>query len=168
MSYRKLALWQMARDLSIDVHKMTLALPRFEQFEEARQIRKSSKRVRSAIVKGYGRRYYMADYIRFIIYALASNDETSDHLETLVETGSLKDQDVYENIRNRLDVLGKKLNDFLQSIQDSHLTAGNQVKEPHEMYTAAFSCLFPAFAEVAGGKPAFSTQGPASSFQYVY
>jgi four helix bundle protein len=169
MSYKKLEIWRLARDLSVDIHKMTLTLPRFEQFEEARQIRKSSKRVRSTIVEGYGRRYYMADYIRFIIYALASNDETSDLLETLFETDSLTDQSVYEDIRNRLDVLGRKLDNFLQSIQDAHLTAENQVKDPHERYASAFfSMPFPAFTEAAEDKPAFSTHGPASSFRYVY
>jgi four helix bundle protein len=75
MSYKNLEIWRMAKDLSIDIHKMSLSLPKFEQFEEAHQIRKSSKSVRSTIVEGYGRRYYKADFIKFIIYALASNDE---------------------------------------------------------------------------------------------
>src|SRR5687768_14052560 len=82
MSYKNLEIWRMAKDLSIDIHKMTLTLPKFEQFEEASQIRKSSKNVRSTIVEGYRRRYYKAGYIKYIIYALASNDETIDHLET--------------------------------------------------------------------------------------
>jgi four helix bundle protein len=70
---------------------MTLPLPKFEQFEEAQQIRRSSKTVRSCIVEGYGRRRYKADFIKFLIYSLSSNDETIDHLETLFETESLKD-----------------------------------------------------------------------------
>ena len=65
---------------------MTLTLPKFEQFEEGQQIRRSMKSVRSNIVEGYGRRFYKGDYIRFIIYALASNDETIDHLDMLFET----------------------------------------------------------------------------------
>lgn len=56
MSYRNLEIWQQARDLSIDVHKMTLQLPKFERFEEASQIRRSMISVRSNIVEGYGRR----------------------------------------------------------------------------------------------------------------
>ncbi|WP_245539737.1 four helix bundle protein [Psychroflexus tropicus] len=46
------------------------------------------KSVRSNIVEGYGRRRYKNDHIRFIVYALSSNDETVDHLEMLYETGS--------------------------------------------------------------------------------
>jgi hypothetical protein len=41
MSYRKLEIWQLARELVIDIHKMTLVqLPKFEFFEEGSQIRR--------------------------------------------------------------------------------------------------------------------------------
>ena len=88
------------KSLTIDVHKMTLKLPRFEMYEEASQIRRSMKSVRSNIVEGYGRRRYKNDYIRFIVYALSSNDETVDHLETLYETESLKDKALYEDLHD--------------------------------------------------------------------
>jgi four helix bundle protein len=120
MSYKSLEIWKVSRELTIDIHKMTLHLPKFEQFEEAQQIRRSSKSVRSTIVEGYGRRFYKADFIKFIIYALASNDETIDHLETLRETGSLADQEVYESLHNRLMRLGRLINKFLQALQESH------------------------------------------------
>jgi len=117
MSYRKLEIWQLARDLTIEVHKMTIQLPKFELYEEASQIRRSMKSVRSNIVEGYGRRRYTNDYIRFIIYALSSNDETIDHLEILYETGSLKDRKLYDNLHERLQKLGIKINNFLQAVE---------------------------------------------------
>ena len=43
MSYKNLEIWKMAREVVIEIHKMSLALPKFEQFEEAQQIRRSSK-----------------------------------------------------------------------------------------------------------------------------
>jgi four helix bundle protein len=120
MSYQKLQIWQEARDLTVAIHNMTLALPKFEQFEEAQQIRRSMKSVRSNIVEGYGRRYYKQDYIRFIIYALASNDETIDHLDILFETKSLTNEKLYFEIRGKLEILGKKINNFLQAIEREH------------------------------------------------
>lgn len=118
MSYRNLEIWQLARDISIDIHKMTLEnLPKYEMFEEGSQIRRSSKSVRSNIVEGYGRRVYKMDYIKHITYAIASNDETIDHLETLFETKSLTDEELFNNLSNRINLLGKKLNKFIQSIQ---------------------------------------------------
>lgn len=55
MSYKKLEIWQLARELTLEIHKMSLVLPKFEQFEEAQQIRRSIKTVRSCIVEEYGR-----------------------------------------------------------------------------------------------------------------
>ena len=123
MSYRNLEIWQLARNLVVDIHKMTLnELPKFEMYEEGSQIRRSIKSVKSNIVEGYGRRRYKQDYLRFLSYALASNDETSDHLETLFETESLKNKSLYQNIHERLEILGKKLNLFIQSVGKKHIS----------------------------------------------
>lgn len=120
MSYKKQEIWQLSRELVIDIHKMTLTeLPKFEMYEEASQIRRSSKSVRSNIVEGYGRRRYKAEYIRFLTFALSSNDETIDHLEILYETGSLKNKELCGDIHEKLVLLGKKLNNFIQSIERS-------------------------------------------------
>ena len=117
MSYKNLEIWQEAREATLLIHDMSLKLPRFEQFEEGQQIRRSVKSVRSNIVEGYGRRRYVAEYIRFLIIAQASNDETIDHLETLFETKSLTDQVVYNDIHERLQVVGKKLNNFIKAVE---------------------------------------------------
>jgi four helix bundle protein len=121
MSYRDLEVWQLARQSSVEIHEMNLrCLPKFELYEEGSQIRRSSKSVRSNIVEGYGRRGYKQEFIRFLTFALASCDETTDHLETLQETGSLQDAEVYARLHDSLQVLGKKLNNFIQSVTDQH------------------------------------------------
>ena len=51
MSYKKLQIWQEARVIVIDIHKMTLSkLPKFELYEVGNQIRRSIKSVKSNIV----------------------------------------------------------------------------------------------------------------------
>jgi len=118
VSYKKLEIWKLARELSIEIHKMSLTkLPKFEMYEEGSQIRRSSKSVRSNIVEGYGRRNYVMDYVKHLTYAQASNDETVDHLETLFETESLKDEELYKQLLAKLEQLGKMLNKFTQSIR---------------------------------------------------
>ena len=100
---------------------MTLnELPKFEMYETASQIRRSSKSVRSNIVEGYGRRIYKQEFLRFLTYALASNDETIDHLETLRETKSLKNETVFKEIHEMIDKLGKKLNRFIIGVENQH------------------------------------------------
>ena len=120
MSYKNLEIWQLAREVSVKIHRMTLTeLPKYEMFEEGSQIRRSAKSVRSNIVEGYGRRVYVSDYLKHLIYAQASNDETIDHLEILFETGSLKDEVVFNDLHKCLNLLGKKLNRFIGAIQES-------------------------------------------------
>jgi len=116
MSYKNLDIWKDARKIVIDIHKLSLDLPKFEMYETGSQIRRSSKSIRSNIVEGYGRRRYKQDFIKFLIYAHSSVDETRDHLEVLYETNSLKNKEVFDQINNELDILGRKLYQFIQSV----------------------------------------------------
>ena len=121
MSYRNLEIWKLSCGLATDVHKMSLAkLPKFEMYEEGAQIRRSMKSVRSNIVGGYGRRRYKQEFIRFLIYAQASCDETIDHLEILFDTGSLTEAPLFNDLFRRMDELGRKINSFTQSVESSH------------------------------------------------
>lgn len=113
-------IWKLSREIVINIHKMFMKLPKFELYETGSQIRRSSKSIRSNIVEGYGRRRYKQDFIRFLIYAHSSVDETRDHLETLYETKSLTDTDVFDKLSGKLNVLGKKLYQFIQSVERSH------------------------------------------------
>jgi len=123
VSYKKLVIWQNTRELVLDIHKMTVnKLPKFELYEEGSQIRRSIKSVKSNIVEGYGRRRYKQEFMRFLTYSLASCDETTDHLETLYETESLKDEALYHDLHKRLQTLGKKINNFIQSVEKEHRT----------------------------------------------
>ena len=119
MSYRNSEIWQLAREQSNRIHYMSLKLPKFELYETGSQIRRSSKSVRSNIVEGYGRRSYNREYIRFLIFSLASNDETRDHLDSLFETESLKNKELYLELIELNDKLGKKLNLFIKSVHKS-------------------------------------------------
>src|SRR3954469_9000915 len=123
MSYRDLEIWKLARDVAVAVHRMTLhELPKFEMYEEASQIRRSVKSIRSNIVEGYGRRRYKQEFIRFLVFAHSSCDETIDHLEGLFETGSLTNESAYRDLSAHLDLLGRKLNVFIDSVERLHRT----------------------------------------------
>ena len=122
MNYKDLEVWQIARELSIEIHKMSLTLPKFEMYEVGSQIRRSSKSVRSNIVEGYGRRRYKNEFIRFIIFSIASTDETIDHLETLYETKSLPSKELFNSLLERANLLDKKLIRFLESVERQHIS----------------------------------------------
>ena len=121
MSYQKLDINKIANLLVLEIHEMTLTkLPRFEKFEEGSQIRHSIKSVKSNIVEGYGRKRYRQKYLKFLTYALASNDERIDHLRNLVEKKSFVDKEVTDDWFKRLDLLGRKLYLLRNAIQRNY------------------------------------------------
>ena len=121
-SYRNLDIYKKAHELAIEVHQMSLKLPKFEMFEEGSQIRKSSKSIKSTIVEGFGRRRYKQEFIKFLTYSLGSCDETVDHLNTLYATKSLTDKDKYEHFLEEYDQLGRMINNFIKSVESGHKT----------------------------------------------
>lgn len=118
-SYRDLEIYKESKRLAIEIHKMSLSLPKFELFEEGGQIRRSSKSVTSMIVEGYGRRRYKPDFIKYLVYAQSECDETILHLDFLFETQSLKEKDSYQIFHNEYDMLSKKINKFIQWVEDN-------------------------------------------------
>ena len=131
MSYKKLKIWQIANELVVKIHRMTLhELPAFEMYEESSQISRSSKSVKSLIVEGYGRKSYKQDFLKFLVQAVASNDETIDHRENLHNTDSLTNQTLYSELHKQLEILGRKLNNFISAVQEKH----NLAFEPESIY----------------------------------
>lgn len=121
LGYKKLRIWILARELVIEIHRMTLvSLPKYELYEEGSQIRRSMKSVKSNIVEGYGRRRHKAEYIRFLDYSYGSVLETVDHLETLFETESLRDEEIFHALHERLNQLSKSIYLFTRGVETHH------------------------------------------------
>ena len=119
--YQRLEVWQLARDLSVEVHRMTLEeLPRFEMHEVGSQVRRSAKSIRANIVEGYGKRRYKLEFLRHLTYALGSAQETLDHLYTLHETGSLTSQEIHAKLTSRTRLLIAKLTTFMRGVELHH------------------------------------------------
>ena len=128
MSYRDLEIWKLARQVAIAVHRMKLQnLPNFEMYEEVSQNRRSAKSMSGNIVERYGRRRYKQEFIRFLVFAHASCDETIEHLEMLFETGSLTNELIYRDLSAQLDLLGRKLNVFIETVEPSHRTDRGEI-----------------------------------------
>jgi len=131
--YQQLEIYQLALKLAVDVHAMSLTLPRFETYEEGSQVRRSSKSIAANIVEGYGRRQYKNEFLKYVVYASASCDETKAHLEMLHQTGSL-DKERYMLLNGQYQELGKKLYRFRQAVMSRH---NQSACEDTPEYTAA-------------------------------
>jgi len=82
-TYRDLNIYKISLELFLQVHPLTLKLPKYELYELGSQLRRSSDSILTNIVEGYGRRRYTSDFIKFLIYSHASSLETICHLEKL-------------------------------------------------------------------------------------
>ena len=119
-SYKDLEIYQISHRLAVEIHKLSLQLPRFELYEQGTQIRKSSKGIPSHIVEGFGRRRYKNDFIRFLVYGHSSCDETIEHLQLLFDTESI-DEKTFEQYKDEYTNLSKKIYRFIESVEREHL-----------------------------------------------
>lgn len=119
-SYRDLKIYKIAFELSIRIHQESLKLPPFELYVQGSQIRRSSKGVKDAIVEGYGRRKYKADYIKYLTYSIAPCDETINHIHSICRL--YPNLEEFKGLAEEYDNLGKKINSYIQYVESSWRT----------------------------------------------
>ena len=120
-SYKDLEVYQKAFDLAINVHELSLKLPKYELYETGSQLRRASKSVVANIVEGYGRRKYKADFLKFLTYSHASCLETIVHLNLLIKTHkNLADE--IDPILAEYEILGARLYSFIKYVSNEWLT----------------------------------------------
>ena len=128
-SYKDLEIYQMAYKLAIEVHKMTMKLPNYELYEQGSQVRKSSKSIKDTIAEGFGRRRYKNEFIRFLIFAQASCDEAISQL-SMISDIHFPEKPLIK-LMNEYDILGKKINKFIQYVENNwKQNDHNEIHEP--------------------------------------
>ncbi len=116
-SYKDLEIYQQAYRLAVQIHHMSLTLPKFELYEQGSQIRKSSKSVKDNIAEGYGRKRYKDDFIKFLIYAQASCDEVTSQLSMISDL--YFSEEPLTELKEEYDILGKRINKFIQYVEEN-------------------------------------------------
>jgi len=114
-SYKDLDIYNLAYQLALEVHEITMKLPKYELYEQGSQVRRSTKSVKDNIAEGYGRRRYKAEFIRFLIFAHASCDEAIAQLNMISDI-HFKENPLTDLIK-RYDNLGGKINKFIQYVE---------------------------------------------------
>ena len=115
-SYKDLDIYKLSYILAVKIHGLTLKLPKYEEYEEGRLIRKSSKGISACIVEGYGRKRYKADFLKFLTYSHASCDETIVHLNFLKDTHDNFNKEIMI-LLEKYDELGAKINKYIQYVE---------------------------------------------------
>ena len=120
-SYRDLEIYQLAHELAVTIHKFSLSLPKYELYETGSQLRRSSKSISANIVEGYGRRRYKAEFIRYLVIAQASCDESIEWI-TYIHDCHDDFKDTASEIVQQLNQLGKRINRFIGAVEKNHQT----------------------------------------------
>ncbi len=85
--------WQKAHKLAVEVFKITVGLPRSEDYGLTSQIRKSSNSAPANIAEGFGRNTNK-DKANFYIIARGTSFETQNHLLYGNKVGYFNDADI--------------------------------------------------------------------------
>jgi four helix bundle protein len=117
-SYKDLEIYALSIELFLQIHPFTLKLPKYELYELGSQLRRASDSIPSNIMEGYGRRRYKSDFIKFLVYAHASNLETLNHLEKIGRLFSnlLDETNSYIEQYNQL---GAKIYNFIKYVENN-------------------------------------------------
>jgi four helix bundle protein len=104
-SYRDLLVYRQAYRLALDVSSFTKELPRTEQFELGRQLRRSSRSVPATMVVGWGKRNSTAEFKRHLLIAPGELAETKFWIDLAVDEGFAA-RKVADDLSNEYSKLG--------------------------------------------------------------
>lgn len=106
----ELAVFRKAYDAALEAHKMALKFPKYEQYDLASQLRRSSKSVCANLMEGRGRQQGSnAEFKRFVLIALGSADESALWCKFAKDLGYLTD-DEFEQLESRFFEIARMLN----------------------------------------------------------
>jgi four helix bundle protein len=86
-NYADLLVYKQAYRLALEVSKLTKALPREEQFEIGRQLRRCARSVPANIVEGWTKRNSPADFKRHLLIAAGEVAESRFWIELSIDEG---------------------------------------------------------------------------------
>jgi len=115
MELGKLEIYQLALQLSHDIWAVYEKLPKQLQFSIGDQSLRSIDSIGANIAEGYGRFHYR-DSIKFYYNARGSLWE-SKHWLYLLYKRDLMRKALYEKMMGDINILGKKLNNFIEGIK---------------------------------------------------
>ena len=116
MDLGKLEVYKKSLLLSSLIWDIYIALPNDLKYNIGNQVIRSIDSIGANIAEGYGRFHYK-DSIKFYYNARGSLWESKHWVHLLYKRG-LMEQNVYNNLLENLEYLGKQLNSFIKSIKD--------------------------------------------------
>ena len=110
-TYRDLDVFQESYKGALEISKVCRKFPQHEQFELARQLRRSARSVPANIVEGWAKRASAAEFKRYLVMAIGSCHETQLWLEMSKDEKfiSIEEWDRFRNWYNRIGAMLQQL-----------------------------------------------------------
>ena len=108
-AFEDLVVFKRAYRLSLEVHRISLSFPKFEQYGLADQVRRASKSICANLAEGYGKQSYSeAEFKRFILMAIGSADEMRVWIRYCLDLEYINEE-CWQKWRDEYQVIAKML-----------------------------------------------------------
>jgi four helix bundle protein len=114
MKIEDLNIYTMSLDLSNQTWKEVIKWDIFSKNTIGKQLVRAADSITANISEGFGRYHYKEEK-QFLYYARGSLFETKTFIE-IAHSRSLINDDSYKSMLQQLDILGRKLNSFINAI----------------------------------------------------
>jgi four helix bundle protein len=126
--FEDLEVWQLARELALDIYNETLNLPFAKDFELVGQIRKSSGSAMDNIAEGF-ERGGKKEFIQFLGIAKGSAGEVRSQLYRILDRKHIT-QEKFDFIFNKVIILSKKLSSLITYLKNSEFKGFKFKEQP--------------------------------------
>jgi len=125
--FTDLEVWHLAKNLAIKIYKLLETFPAEERFGLIAQIKDAVISISGNIAEGFGR-FHFNDRIKFYFNSRGSLLEVKSHLLVSETLGFInqKNQQLYEEIMNDIEILGVKINNYISTIRKFSLKTTNK------------------------------------------
>ena len=113
--FKDLVVWQKAKELAIEIYRITTDFPRSEQFGLISQIRRAVVSIPSNIAEGYARQH-TREFMQFLFVALSSAAELETQLIISKGLGYTKAES-FDKVIDRLKEIQRMLNGLINSLR---------------------------------------------------
>ena len=106
--------WQLGKDIVIEIYKVTKAFPRDEIYGLTSQMRRAAVAIPSNVAEGFSR-YHNREYRQFLFIALGSCAELETQVEVAYELGYF-DESSQQNLLENLDHESRMLRNLIKKL----------------------------------------------------
>jgi four helix bundle protein len=116
--YKKLDIWKMTISANKKIYLITKGFPKDELYGLVSQMRRASVSIASNIAEGCGMKTEK-HFVTFLYSAVGSLKEVECQIFIARDLGYLEEED-FEEINGELDLLGKKLVNFIKYVEEKN------------------------------------------------